>query len=72
MQVQPAPARSDGVQREVSAMGLELHAGGRRREQAATVPVEILFLVNVPTQQIFTRGNFASTLSSAAELRKLC
>lgn len=72
MQLQPAPARCDGIQRKVGAVRLKLHAGRGRREQTSTVPVEILFLVNMTAQQIFTRGNFASTPSSAAELRKLC
>jgi hypothetical protein len=33
-------------------MRLKLHAGRRRRQQAATVPVQIQFLMDMPAQQI--------------------
>ena len=33
MQLQPAPARCDGIQRKVGAVRLKLHAGRGRREQ---------------------------------------
>ena len=53
MQFQPAPAWCDGVQGEVGAMRLKLHASGRCGEHSAAIPVEILFLMNMSAQQIF-------------------
>ena len=52
MQFQPAPAWGDGIEREVSAVRLKLHAGGWRGHHSPPVPVKVQLLVNMTAQQM--------------------
>ena len=52
MQFQPAPAWRDGIEREVRAVRLKLHAGGWRGHHTPSVPVKVQLLMNMAAEQM--------------------